>query len=165
MSLEKLSTFFDKVLAFFTIIAGILVLFLMLSVSLEVVLRYFFNKPTSWVVELSEYILLFIPFLVGAWVLKQEGHVKMDLFLIRLNPKNRALIISITSFISASISLILVIFGIKSAAYFYSVSYKTPTILRFPKSILISIIFLGMFLLFVQLMRRGYNHLIEWKKL
>jgi len=165
MSLNKLSSFFDKSLLFFTSIAGVLVISLMLLVSMEVVLRYFFGKPTSWVVEVSEYILLFIPFLVGAWVLREEGHVKMDMLLIQLSKKNRALVIAITSFFSALICGILTVFGVKTALYFYSVGYKTPTVLKLPKSALISIIFFGMFLLFIQLTRRGYSHLKEWKRL
>lgn len=165
MSMKKFSNFFDKILLFFAIIAGILVISLMLIVSMEVILRYFFGKPTSWVVEISEYILLYIPFLVGAWVLKEEGHVKMDMILAQFNQKNRALIIAITSYFSALICAILTFFGVKTTLYFYSVGYKTPTVLKLPKSALISIIFFGMFLLFIQLLRRGYSHIKEWKKL
>jgi TRAP-type C4-dicarboxylate transport system permease small subunit len=35
--------------------------------------RYFFNYPLPWVTEIAEYILLYIPFLVGAWVLKKDA--------------------------------------------------------------------------------------------
>lgn len=165
MITRKFSKAFDKILVFFVAIAGIMVIILAIIVSLEVVLRYFFGKPTSWVVEISEYILLFIPFLVGAWVLQKEGHVKMDLFLVRLNEKNRNLAISITSFTSAIICAILTFFGIKTAIYFYQVGYKTPTVLNLPKYILISIIFIGMALLCVQFIRRFYSHFVTWNKL
>ena len=43
---------------------------MMLVVCAEVLLRYGFNSPISWVVEISEYALLWITFLGAAWVLR-----------------------------------------------------------------------------------------------
>jgi TRAP-type C4-dicarboxylate transport system permease small subunit len=152
---------FDFILDFLAFLAGILVVFLMLSVVLEVVLRYFFGSPTSWVVEIAGYILLFVPFMVGAWVLKRESHVRMDLLLNRLSPRTRALLNAITATIGVIVCLILTIFGIKTALYFRG--YQTPTILMLPKSLIISIIFVGCFLLFIQFIRRAHGHWLEWK--
>ena len=155
MAFQRVTRIFDKVNDYFTIVAGVMLVVLMLIVSMEVVLRYFFSSPTSWVVEISEYILLFIPFLVGARLLRHESHVKMDLLLIQLSRKRRAILNTITSFLSALICAILFFFGVKVTIYFYSVGYKTPTVLRLPKSMLIFIIFVGMFLLSIQFIRRG----------
>lgn len=153
----------DKFFSFCAALAGILLICLMLIVGLEVALRYFWGRPTSWVVEVSEYILLFLPFLVGAWVLKDEGHVKMDLFLVRLNEKKRSLITSITSFICILICLVLTLFGLKTAAYYYSVGFQTPTELRMPKYLLISIIWFGALLLLIQFIRRFYMYFRAWR--
>jgi TRAP-type C4-dicarboxylate transport system permease small subunit len=47
----KANAVFDRVLDITAFLGGALLVFLILSVCWEVVLRYFFNKPTSWVVE------------------------------------------------------------------------------------------------------------------
>ena len=63
--LAKAIKIYDRIIDISVILAGILVIFLMLSVSFEVALRYFFAHPTSWVVEIAGYILLYIPCQVG----------------------------------------------------------------------------------------------------
>lgn len=163
MENSRISKIFDKLFSFCAVLAGILLFALMLIVGLEVALRYFFGRPTSWVVEVSEYILLFIPFLVAAWVLKNEGHVKMDLLMVYLSNKTRHLVNAITSFICILICLILTIFGLKTAVYYYSVGFRTPTELRMPKYLLISIIWFGTALLLIQFIRRLYAYLRAWK--
>jgi len=159
--LAKVTKIYDRIIDITTLLAGILVIFLMLSVGLEVTLRYFFGRPTSWVVEIAGYILLYIPFLVAAWVLKREGHVRMDLVLNQLSPKSRSLVDAITSVIGAIICFVLTWFGVKAALYF--IGYQTPTILMMPKSIIIAIIPVGALLLFIQFLRRTYSYLGSWR--
>jgi len=61
-------------------------------VTLEVTLRYVFNKPTLWGYELhvmlaaSSYILAF------AYTHKHRAHVRVDLFYSHLSPRGQALI-------------------------------------------------------------------------
>jgi len=157
----KVTKIYDRIIDITTLLAGILVIFLMLSVGLEVTLRYFFGSPTSWVVEVAGYILLYIPFLVAAWVLKREGHVRMDLVLNQLSPKTQSLVNAITSVIGAIICFVLTWFGVKATLYF--IGYQTPTILMVPKSIIIVIIPVGSLLLFIQFLRRTYSYLRSWR--
>ena len=157
----KVTKIYDRIIDITTLLAGILVIFLMLSVGLEVTLRYFFGSPTSWVVEVAGYILLYIPFLVAAWVLKREGHVRMDLVLNQLSPKTQSLVNAITSVIGAIICFVLTWFGVKATLYF--IGYQTPTILMVPKSIIIVIIPVGSLLLFIQFLRRTYSYSRSWR--
>lgn len=46
----------------------------------DVVMRYLFNSPSSWVLEISEYILVFIVVAGAANVQKKKMHIKMDFF-------------------------------------------------------------------------------------
>ena len=159
--LAKFINIYDHIIDITTILAGILLIFLMLSVGLEVALRYFLGRPTSWVVEIAGYILLFIPFLVAAWVLKREGHVKMDLVLNLLSPQAKSLVNAITSLIGAIICFVLTLAGIKATVSF--IGYQTPTILMVPKSLLIAIIFVGSLMLFIQFLRRTWSYLGSWR--
>ena len=147
------------------LLAGVLLIFLMLSVTLDVVLRYFFSRPTSWVVETAGYSLLYIPFLVAAWVQRREDHVTMDLVLHFLTPKTQALVNAVTSFVSAVICFLLTWHGIRVTAYFFKVGYKTPTVLMVPKSMIIAIIFIGSFFLCIQFLIRAYSQFRTWRQL
>jgi C4-dicarboxylate transporter DctQ subunit len=161
--LTKITRFYNGILAVFVFIAGIMLIFLMLSVGLEVALRYFLGRPTSWVVEIAGYILLYIPFLVGAWILKKEAHVRMDLGLSFLGAKSQHLINTITSIIGAVICLILTAYGVKVSWYFLAIGYKTPTVLMLPQGLIVSIIFAGSFLLFIQFLSRAFSNYKKWK--
>jgi len=159
-----LNKIYNRILDICALLAGILLIFMMLSVTLEVALRYFLGRPTSWAVEICGYILLFIPFLVAAWVQRREEHVRMDLLLSRLGPKAQSLLNAITSFGSAVICLVLTWYGLKITVYFFKLGYQTPTILMLPKSMIIAIIFVGSFLLCIQFFIGAYSHLKTWRK-
>jgi C4-dicarboxylate transporter DctQ subunit len=161
--LTKLLKIYDHVINVAAVLAGILLLFLMTSVCWEVTSRDFFGHPTSWVVEVAGYILLYIPFLAAAWVLKEDGHVRTDLILNLLSGKTRSLIDTITSFVSAVVCLVLSWFALKFTIYLYQVSYKTPTFLMVPKSMMVGVIFLGFLLLSIQFLRRTSSLLKAWK--
>jgi len=46
----------------------------------DVVMRYIFNSPTAWVLEISEYMLVFIAIAGAADVQRKKTHIKMDFF-------------------------------------------------------------------------------------
>ena len=77
----RIGRILDFIIVSFSFVAGLLLAFILLSVCLEVVMRYFFNRPLQWVVELTEYALLYITFLGTAWLLRSEGHINVDVFL------------------------------------------------------------------------------------
>lgn len=160
---RKLTSFFDRIIVLMTTVAGILLVFAMLIISGAVASRYFLGRPIGWVIEISEYIILFVTFLVAAWVLKQEGHVKMDIVLNQLNPRTQSMINVITSGISAIVCFILTWYGAKVTWELFQTGYFTPTLLELPKFIIIAIIFIGSFLLFIQFLRRTHNNWGSWR--
>lgn len=161
--LTKLSICFDRIIDLTQILATILLIFVTFSVGAEVFLRYFLGRPTIWVTEIAEYLLLYITFLVVAWVLRREGHVKMDLVLSRFSPKTQSIVNAVTSLISAIVCFILTWYGAKTTWYFFQGGYPTPTPLRVPKFIVVAIIFVGSFLLFIQFLRRTYRYVESLK--
>ena len=160
--LERAGKAFDRILDILTVCASVLVFFIMFIICYDVILRYFFNAPTTWVVEISSIILLFVPFLVGGWVLRREGHVKMDLVLEHLSKKNQTIINTITSIVAAVVCLILAYYGTKLTWDFYKTNYLTNTFLRLPQSPILSIIPFGFLLLFIQSLRRARNSFGDW---
>ena len=58
--------------------------------AMEVVLRYVFNSPTDWSWELAA-ILSGVMFITGgAWVLKEDKHVRTDIFYGKFSRKTQA---------------------------------------------------------------------------
>ncbi len=69
----------------FVFLACLLLLTMVAIITLSVAGRFFFNSPFAWTVEVSEYIMLFITFFTASWILKQAGHVQLDLLISKLN--------------------------------------------------------------------------------
>jgi len=162
---SKLATIFDRILTISVFLTGVLVVFLMLSVSMEVALRYFFGRPTTWVTEISSYALLYIPFLAAAWILKEDGHVRMDFLLNKLNRKSQYFMNMLTSFVGATICFLLTCFGAKITIYFYEKGYRMASALRMPRYAVVAIIVFGSFLLFIQFLRMGCGYLEKLRAL
>lgn len=69
-----------------------LVLAIGAMISYEVALRYLFNAPTIWAHELSLHVFASYSVLGGAYVLLNNGHVRMELLYMHLPPRRRAVL-------------------------------------------------------------------------
>jgi len=78
-------------------IAALLMVPIILLVCFDVTMRYALNMPTNWAHELSYFIFGTIWILGGAYALKNENHVKMEIFYKRLSPRGRSILDLITA--------------------------------------------------------------------
>ncbi len=67
-----------------------IVAFMMLSVLYDIVTRWL-GAPTIWVTDLAEYSLVYLTFLPAAGILLRDGHVKVELLMMALSPRWRAI--------------------------------------------------------------------------
>ena len=144
--LTKLTSIFDRtndLLAFFAVI---LLTFIMISVTYEIIIRQFLNLTILWMFEIKEYALIYITFLGAAWLLRREGHVKMDLLLNYLKPRTQEIFNIITSVVGAIICVVLVWYGIRVTWSSFQTGYYMPTILEAPRWPIVGIIPVGSFL-------------------
>lgn len=156
---------FDRLLDYLAAAAGVMLAFSALSVSVQVFARYFLGRPMGWLVEINEYILLHIAFLVAAWVLRQESHVKMDIVLRQLKPKMQLRVEIATSILSIIVCFILTSFGIKVTWELYESMHMTISVMEIPKFTVTPVIFIGSFLLMIQFIRRTRGFLQAWREL
>ena len=155
--LTKAGRIIDHVNDGFAAFAIILLVFIMLTISYDVAIRRLFGS-IQWVMEVSEFALLYIVFLAAAWLLSKDGHVKMDLMLIRLKPKTQAIINAITSTANTLTCLVIAWYSSEvTVQYFISKTVAAPSViepLKWPTFVIIPI---GMFMLFLQFIRRTYG--------
>ena len=161
--LSKLSVFFDRTLDFLYLLTAIFIAFVALSIGLEVFMRYFLEHPLFWVVEISEYSLLYITFLGTAWLLRKEGHVSMDFVVNRLNPRKAALLNIITSILGTIVCLFLIWYGTQITWFNFERGVYLSTLIQPSKAAILVIIPFGSLMLFVQFLRRTYGYLQSWR--
>lgn len=149
---------YDGVIRAMFVLGGAILVAVTVGVCVQVASRYFFNSPLGWVVELSSYGLLFITFLVAPQVLKEDRHVAVDFVLGFFGPRGRAALNLLTAAASAVVCLVLTWFGIRVTWDAFQTHNFTPTMLELPKGAILAIIFIGSFMLFIQLVRVVVGH-------
>jgi TRAP-type C4-dicarboxylate transport system permease small subunit len=151
---RRRGAFFDAVLDIGGGAAALVILFTMLAVIYEVVMRYFLNRPTSWVLEVVEWCQVWMTFLSAAWVLKEKSHVTIDIVAARLKPRARAILEVVTSSVGALVCLTMAWFGGQVVWDHFARRGVEATLLQAPKGPLLLVIPLGFFLMFLQFLRR-----------
>jgi TRAP-type mannitol/chloroaromatic compound transport system permease small subunit len=74
-----------------------LLLPLMIITTIEVIARYIFNSPTIWAWDINMQIFSVLVAIGGSYALRHNMHVKVDIFVMKLRPRRRALLDLITS--------------------------------------------------------------------
>ena len=94
---------FDKLLNACYYMSGFCVALVALFVVYEVFVRYLLNSPTQWVMQGSEYGLVYIAFISAGPILRDGGHTKMTIILERLGPRNARYVDVCTNFVGIGI--------------------------------------------------------------
>ena len=82
----------------------------------EVVMRYAFDRPTIWAHEFSAMLFGTAMIISGAYVLRFDGHIAMDILYNRFSVRGRAILDVITYFVlTLPFLLVLIWFGGVSA--------------------------------------------------
>ena len=147
---DKLDSILDRLNSVMAWIAALAIIFMMFAISYAVMMRYVWNKPVPWIVEISSYLMLYITFLGTAWLQRKGGHVEVDLFTGRLKPRVRAAFKTITSLGGAVVGFILAWKGSLVTVDYFQRDVTAIGILNTPQFLLMGIIPIGGFLLLVE---------------
>jgi len=97
--MNKIIKVLDKFIDLIGNIAAIAMVLMLLNVFYDVLMRYFFKNSSIGMQEM-EWHLFAVVFLFGmAYALKEDGHVRVDMFYERMSPKRQALINIVGAFI------------------------------------------------------------------
>ena len=88
-------------------LAGILLLFVTLSIFVDVFLRYVFSRPSIWITEVSTYLFLYIIYLATAYTLQVGTHIKVTFLLDPLGPGVKRIVDLITSLFGIVFTVVL----------------------------------------------------------
>ena len=159
--LTRFNSIFDRTIDMMFYVASGLSLVIFFSVCIELFMRNFFNRPQIWSVEVTEYAMLYVTFLGAAWLLKEEGHVRVDILLVLLKPKSGALLNSITSILGVIACSVLAFYGTWSTWLHYQKVLYTFTAMELLKWPFLIVIPFGSLLLVIQFVRSAYAY---WEK-
>ena len=146
---------YERVVDGLALVAGLSLGGMALWVTYEVIARYLFHSPTIWANDLSEYTLLASTFLAAPWVLRQEGHVTVDIVVVRLGaPARRAMGVAV-SIAGAVICAIYTWYTAESVIEYYERGYIIARQWEVPQYLVHIAIPIGSALLIVEFIRRA----------
>jgi C4-dicarboxylate transporter DctQ subunit len=151
---EKIWSALDKTITAMMVLGAAIIIIDMLAVSVDVILRYTLDITYTGLFEIMEYSLLWITFLATAWLLKINGHIRLDLILDRLNPRRKVITNIVTSVICEILMGILIWYSIKLIVNDIVYGTYLSTVLQPIKWPIEIIIAIGYILLFIVMLRR-----------
>lgn len=127
------------------------VLFAMaMAIFYDVILRYVFNRPTIWTMEISEYALVFLVLIGTAEVQKQKAHIRMDYLHAKFSSGMRRYLDLLFFLLMALFSFLLFWTSFKMALTAYRYGFTSNSLLETPLFIPYLIVPVGICLLLLQ---------------
>lgn len=164
--MSKIISAFDRIVDLIFYISCFSMIFAWLMTSADVIMRYFFNSPILWSVEINEYILAGTTFLSASYVLKKDGHVAIDSALHLFKPKQKVFINFLMSILGAIVCLIIFWFGLlKTFDQFQLGTITSDKTIVIPFFILLLIMPISFFFFTYQFLRRAGSEFSILKKL
>lgn len=120
-----------------------LVLLMMLTIVYDVFARLVFRAPTLWMIDVNEYMLVYMTFVPAAWILLRDGHVKVELVFERLRPRTQRVVTLLTDLLGVFYCVILAWQGWLMAWEAYDKGHQFSTALSVPQFLVFVIIPLG----------------------
>lgn len=105
--MSNLSRLYRIVLYAMAFIAGAMLLWLMVSVVLSVLMRNLGLQPFAWLFTSSEYALLYMTMLGAPWLVREKGHVHIELVTSALPPALQNIVSRLVAALCVAVSLIL----------------------------------------------------------
>ena len=156
---------FDRTITIMTIVSGVLILLDALFVTIDVLMRYAFSITYIGIFELTEYSLLWMTFMGAAYIMRNNGHVRVDAVINLLNPKNGAILNMIASVISLCILMVVTFYSAKLTLHDFQTDFTLSGVLRPVKWPIEIIIPIGFFMLFLQVLKNTYGQVEKLKDL
>ena len=89
--IDSTNTWIGKVTSILSIVVAFIIFY-------EIIVREFLRSPTTWVSEATVFGCGLLYMLGGAWTLKQDGHVRVDMLYHGLSRRGKAIIDCVTYF-------------------------------------------------------------------
>lgn len=143
------SAFTNRVTLVSGFIGGIIAMLIAFIIGYDIFERYFFNTPTTWVVEFTQYFVAFVVLVGASYTSIKKGHVTVDFLATKLSKCWQKRLGKVSAFISL---LYVGIFLWQSALFWwgaYSTGERSWGILSVPLAIPYAFFVLGMLFLLV----------------
>lgn len=126
-------SWFDLLIDALAVAAGALVVLLTVLVVFDVGARSLRVLTLPWSLEATEYMLYAVTFLGAPWVLRERGHIAIELVVERLPARARAAVARLTDVLGAVICLVLLYYACRVLWLSYESGIMVQKSFAFPE--------------------------------
>ncbi len=143
-------------------LAGALIAAMMVVITIDVVVRNLGYQSSAHFFTFTEYALLIVPCLGAPWLVREKGHVYVEIIFTYLRPRQRAALRTLIAVVCIVVCLVLAWYGVEVALRDYVGNEKDVRSLDMPRWMIVSFVplsFLMMAIEFTRFLVRGENFL------
>jgi TRAP-type mannitol/chloroaromatic compound transport system permease small subunit len=108
-------------------IVSFLCIVLMFTISYDVVMRYIFNDPTDWQMEMSQFLMLTMVCIGAGYTELHKKNVNVTLLHERWSPRTRAIVDLVTHQVAIVVILVLLWYGGQIFWQNYQYDFRTSS--------------------------------------
>ncbi|WP_372987146.1 TRAP transporter small permease [Marinobacter sp.] len=98
---------YDKLVDGLAFVSGLMLLWLMIAVVASVLIRNIGGQPPAWLFTSTEYSMFYLTLLGAPWLVRERGHVFVEVAIARLPSGAIDVLSRIVMFVCAGISFVL----------------------------------------------------------
>lgn len=149
----RINKVFDKLDRFLSVCSGITLFVMMTWIFLDVFLRVVIKTPIKGTVELTgEYLMVILVYFSISYTLKEQKHVKVDLFEDKLPFLFRNIVKVIANLLAATIFTFVGVYNFKEGINYFNENIQSSGVLNYPLAPALIIISIGIFMLVIRLL-------------
>jgi tripartite ATP-independent transporter DctM subunit len=130
----------DQISSLLNYAAGALILGVAGINTFEIISRRFFDSPTTWVFDVSLFIMVWFPFLGISAAFKEGAHIRADIVVSRFSEKTQGMLSVVTNFLSLVFVALLGYYGLQTLIRAYTMGIQSLGMLRYPKWVLYTVL-------------------------
>lgn len=157
-----LNSFFNILNKVVGIIIGLLLLFITILITFNVIGRYIFGNTLSWAEEMTRYVIIWLTFIGSIVCVHNNSHVGVDILLNKITPEKRWILESVIAFIGFIFSIILTYYGWTLFRKIYF-SNQLSTAMMIPMYLVYMAVPIGGFFMSLQYLKRMLDTILAKK--
>jgi len=163
-STKKFWRFFDRLINVMAGLAGVILVFITAAVCYTIGMRFLFKQTTIWIIQTTEYALLWIVFLGTTWLLREGGHITTDIIYVHLKEKTKHTLDCTMCAIGGLTCAAMVFLGVLHSYACIAGGVTDVRAVTVPKTAVFIIIPIGSILLTIQFFRMAWSRLINIRR-
>lgn len=133
--------------------AGLLIAAMMLVITLDVVVRNLGYQSSAHFFTFTEYALLIVPCLGAPWLVREKGHVYVEILLMHLGPRPRAALRTAIGLLCVAVCVVLAWYGFEVTLRDYLGNEKDVRSLDMPRWMVVGFVPLSFAMMAVEFLR------------